>query len=87
MFVIFGVLLKHRLGPTFLVGPLNDWFPMMNLVLFGFSNGYCLTLLAIKAPSKAPLDHKDSVGIFVGIFITLGIVLGSAISIPVNLIK
>ena len=69
------------------MGPQNDWFPMINLILFGVSNGYCLTLLAIKAPSKAPMDHKDSVGRFVGIFITVGIVIGSAIAIPVSLIK
>ncbi len=82
LFVIFGVLLLHQWGPNFLVGTGNNWAPLLNLALFSFTNGYCLSLLAIKSPSKAPNEYKDAVGIFVGIFITVGIVMGSGVSIP-----
>jgi hypothetical protein len=54
LFVLFGVMLKHQWGPDFLVNVPNDWSPIINLVLFGLTNGYCMTLLAIKTPSKAP---------------------------------
>lgn len=58
-----------------------DWLKVINMICFGFSNGFCSTLLAIKAPLSAKPDSKEQVGTFVGVFISIGIVIGSAIAI------
>jgi hypothetical protein len=51
------------------------------MMLFSFSNGFCSTLCAVKAPSIAPDDMKESVGMFISIFLTTGILIGSLIAL------
>jgi hypothetical protein len=54
------------------------------MILFAFSNGYVSTLCAVKAPSRAPDDSKEQVGMFIGVFIAIGILIGSLIAIGVG---
>mmetsp|Transcript_23685 Transcript_23685/g.29364 ORF Transcript_23685/g.29364 Transcript_23685/m.29364 type:complete len:184 (-) Transcript_23685:81-632(-) len=58
----------------------SDWFIILNLVLFSFTNGYISTLCAVKAPQTVEGDAKGQVGGFVGITISTGIVLGSILA-------
>ena len=51
------------------------------MMVFAFSNGYVSTLCAVRAPSAAPDDLKESVGMFVSIFLTSGIFVGSILAI------
>lgn len=62
----------------------SDWFNLLNIILFGISNGYCLNVIAIKTPQKAPDDKKSTIGIFISIFVIGGIMLGSLAAIFIN---
>ena len=70
--------------PEWLFGANADWFKLLNMAVFAFTNGYCSTLCAIKSPSRAPEDSKEVVGTFVGMFITSGIVLGSLVALAIS---
>lgn len=75
------------MGPEWLTGrKSSDWFKIVNISLFAFSNGYCSTQCAIKSPSRASPETKEAVGQFVGIFLITGIVIGSVIAIGVGMI-
>ncbi len=74
-------MIAFNTGPSWLTGDQGDWFKLLNMALFAFTNGFCSTLCAIKSPSKAPDDSKETVGTFVAIGITSGIVIGSALAI------
>lgn len=55
----------------------KDYFKIINMMLFGISNGYVGTQCAIKAPQYVKEDQREQIGIFVGLFIALGILTGS----------
>ena len=74
-------LFAFNSDPQILFGKDADWLKIINMIIFGFTNGYSSTLLAIKAPSKAKPDSKETVGTFVGTCIATGILSGSAIAI------
>lgn len=84
VFVASTFIIDYGVGPEWLTGINGDWFKLLNMTLFAFSNGYCSTQCAIKSPSRAPDDKKEIVGTFVGVFITAGIVTGSMAAIGVG---
>jgi Nucleoside transporter len=84
IFIASTFLIDYDVGPSWLTGYHSDWFKLLNMALFALSNGYCSTQCAIKSPSRAPDDSKESVGTFVGVFITLGIVTGSICALGVG---
>lgn len=59
IFLITFMLIAFNVPPSWLFGVDADWFKMINMILFSFSNGYISTLLAIKAPSRAHDDSKE----------------------------
>ena len=81
VFVATFILVSYECDPQWLFGFKADWFKILNMSLFGLTNGYASTLLAIKAPTSASPQYKESVGTFVGVFISLGILIGSAVAI------
>ena len=84
IFIATSFIIDYNAGPEWLTGLHGDWFKIVNMALFAFTNGYCSTLCAIKTPSRAPEDSKEVVGTFVGVFITIGIVLGSISALGVG---
>lgn len=52
-------LIAYNVPPSGLFGDDADWFKILNMTLFGFSNGFLGTLLAVMAPSRAPDDSKE----------------------------
>ena len=85
IFLLTCNLIKFKLGPDWLLGSIQgDWFKLLNLILFGVSNGFCLSIMAIKSRSRVPQEKQKEIGIFVGIFITLGLVLGGLVAIPAD---
>ena len=58
----------------------QDWFIILNLAIFSFSNGYVSTLCAVKAPQTVEGEAKGQVGGFIGITISTGIVIGSLLA-------
>jgi hypothetical protein len=84
IFIATAFLIDYSVKPEWLFGANADWFKIVNMVFFAFTNGYCSTLCAIKSPSRAPEDSKEVVGTFVGLFITTGIVLGSLVALGIS---
>jgi predicted MFS family arabinose efflux permease len=84
IFIATFLLIAFATDPQWLFGHNSDWFKIINMALFAFSNGYVSTLCAIKSPSRAHDDSKEQVGIFVGVFIAIGILIGSLIAVGVG---
>ena len=58
-----------------------DWFKVLNLVLFAFTNGYIGTLCAVKAPGTVKESRRAIVGAYIGTSISIGILLGSILQL------
>ena len=86
IFFIFFTLIAFNVAPSWLFGDNADWFKVLNMIGFAFTNGFFSTQCAVKGPSQAPDDSKEIVGTFVGVFITLGILIGSILSIGMGAI-
>ncbi len=80
IFILTANLIKFKVSPSWLFD--SDWFKLLNLSLFAISNGYCITIMAMKLPSKAPDDKKEDIIKFLGIFILSGLVIGGFIGVP-----
>lgn len=63
-----------------------DWFQILNMALFAFTNGYVSTMCAIKAPQNVPEESKGQVGAFVGNVISLGILTGAILAVFMGMI-
>lgn len=84
IFFITFMLIAYGTPPSWLFGDNSDWFKIINMILFSITNGFASTLCAVKSPSRAPSDMKESVGMFISIFLTMGILLGSVIAIGIG---
>ena len=73
------LLTAFQVGPDWLFT--SNWFKLLNMATFAFSNGYVSTLCAVKAPSTVPFAMRSQVGAFIGTTITLGILLGSTLAL------
>ena len=62
----------------------SDWLNILMIVIFALSNGYCLSIMAIKSTENAQSDKKAAVGIFINIFVIVGITLGSLVALIVD---
>ena len=79
LFVATFLLVDFEVPPTWLFG--LDWFKILNLVLFAFSNGYFSTLCAIKAPGTVKETRRAQVGAYVGTCIAIGILSGAILQV------
>lgn len=43
IFIASTFLIDYEVGPSWLVGPSGDWFKLLNIILFAFTNGFCST--------------------------------------------
>ena len=59
LFIVTAFLIVYDVGPIWLFGDNADWFKILNMLLFGFSNGYLATQAATKAPNIAPDECKE----------------------------
>lgn len=59
IFILTFMLIAWAVSPKWLFGDSADWFKILNMILFAFSNGFISTQLAIKAPSQAREDSKE----------------------------
>lgn len=87
IFIATFLLIAFHVPPEGLFGHNADWFKIINMILFAFTNGWCSTQCAIKAPSRAPDDSKEQVGGLISIFLTLGILIGSIMAIGMGRIQ
>lgn len=84
IFIATFLLIAWNVAPSWLFGHSADWFKILNMILFAFTNGFTSTQCAIKAPSQARDDSKEQVGTFVGVFLSMGILSGSLIAIGMS---
>jgi hypothetical protein len=49
-------LIAFKVSPSWLF--CSDWFCLVNMTLFAFTNGYASTLCAVKAPGTVPPDER-----------------------------
>ena len=78
VFIATSYLINYNTAPSWLFQA--DWFKLLNMALFAFTNGYCGTQCAAKATTLASDNLKDVVGTFVGVSMTLGIVIGCLVA-------
>jgi hypothetical protein len=81
IFILTFFLIAYDVNPQWLFGVNADWFKILNMLLFAFTNGFASTQCAVKSPSKVHEDSKEQVGTLVGIFISVGILTGSLIAL------
>jgi hypothetical protein len=43
IFIATAFIIDHHVGPDWLTGNQGDWFKLLNMIFFAFTNGYCST--------------------------------------------
>lgn len=84
IFIATFLLTDFQVPPTWLFG--LDWFKVLNLVLFSFTNGYLSGLCAIKAPGTVRESRRAQVGAYIGTCIGLGVTIGSILQVGMGAI-
>lgn len=79
IFIATFLLTDFEVPPNWLFN--SDWFKMLNLFVFAFSNGYLSTLCAVKAPDTVRESRRAIVGSYIGTFISIGVLLGAFLQI------
>ena len=78
IFIPTSVLVQLSSNPTWIFN--SDWFRILNMALFAFSNGYNSTLLMIYGPQFADENSKERAGILMSFHLVGGIFFGSLIA-------
>ena len=79
IFIATFLLTDFAAPPTWIWGA--DWFKVLNLVLFAFTNGYLGTLCAVKAPGTVKKSHRAIVGAYIGTSISIGVLIGCILQV------
>lgn len=90
--VIILTLVRLIFVFTFIMIGLNklfqsDWFRIVNMALFAFTNGYNSTLLMIYGPTGVQNEHKERAGIIMSFHLVGGIFAGSLVAIGMGKIN
>ena len=72
-------MIKIRSCPIWLFN--SDWFRMTNVLLFGWSNGYNVSLLVPLAPQQVSYKDKEQAALIMNFHMIGGICIGSIISV------
>jgi hypothetical protein len=56
IFIVFFILISYKVDPQWMFGENGDWFKIINLALFAFTNGYSSNVTACLA-SKSVDTH------------------------------
>ncbi len=56
-----------------------DWWIMVNMVIFAFTNGYCSTLAMIYGPNDFA-QQPDVAGKIMAFYLTFGIFMGTVVA-------
>jgi equilibrative nucleoside transporter 1/2/3 len=82
LFIVTFFFTAYQIPPENLWN--SDWFKILNMSLFAFSNGYLATVCCVKAPGTVKPDQMGQVGGLIGIIIATGIMIGSLVAIPLG---
>jgi hypothetical protein len=82
IFLATFLLVFYSVPPKWLFE--SDWFKLLNVAVFAFSNGMLNTNSSIMSPQQVSDERKSAVGSLIGLTIVTGILTGSIIAIPLN---
>ena len=81
LFVGTFLLVAFEVKPVWLFDA--DWFKLINLTSFAFTNGHLGTVCSVKAPQVVQGDKKGQVGTLIAISCSMGILSGSILAATV----
>jgi len=64
-----------------------DWFIILNMGLFAFSNGYNSTLNMIFGPMNVKDEHKEKAGMIMAFHLVGGIFAGSLVALLLGMVN
>ena len=80
-FILTFILIAKTDTPAWLIG--SDWFKIVNMSLFAFTNGYWGTCLMIFGPNWVNHKGKEKTGMIMNIHLVGGIFIGSLFAITI----
>ena len=78
IFIVTFILIAKTDKPSWLIGA--DWFKIVNMSLFAFTNGYWGNWLMIYGPNWVNHKGKEKAGMMMNIHLVGGIFIGSLIA-------
>ncbi len=64
----------------------TDWFLVINVALFAFTNGYCTSCIMVLTPEQVGSSDKETAGYLISFPLMLGFFSGGLLALPfVNL--
>ena len=64
----------------------TDWFLIINVALFAFTNGYCTSCIMVLTPEQVGSTEKETAGFLISFPLMLGFFSGGLLALPfVNL--
>ena len=78
VFVATFILVAVTDKPAWLIGA--DWFKIVNMILFSFTNGYWGTSLMVYGPNCVHHAGKEKAGMIMSIHLIGGVFLGSLLA-------
>ena len=81
-FLATFLLVAFEAGPAWLFT--SDWFKVLNMVLFAFTNGWLSSLCVIITPEHVKQSERGEIGALINPTIVGGILIGSILAIPLE---
>ena len=82
LFIPIVFLIAFEVGPSWLLN--SDWFKILNLVLFAFTNGWLASLCIIKTPDYVQQSERGDIGTLINPAIVGGILIGTLLAVPLE---
>lgn len=82
VFIPIIFLIAFEIGPSWLFN--SDWFKLLNLSLFAFSNGWLTSLCVIRSPDYVPDNERGDIGALINPAIVGGILIGCILAVPLQ---
>lgn len=79
IFILSFCLIGHRVSDSYFV---HDWWIILNIILFGITNGYLCSLAMIYGPQDEYFkeEERESAGKMMAFYLTAGIFIGSLLA-------
>ena len=80
LFVPIIFLIAFEVGPDWLFN--SDWFKLVNLFFFAFTNGWLSSLCVIMTPDYVKQSERGEIGTLINPSIVGGILVGCILAVP-----
>ena len=75
-------LIAFEVGPSWLLN--SDWFKILNMTLFAFTNGWLSSLCIIITPDYVKQSERGDIGALINPAIVGGILVGTLLAVPLQ---